>query len=349
MRKLAAILLVLLSFAPRAAAEDTRGVHWRDLSLEQSLKQAGKDGKLVLLDCWATWCVYCIVMDREIWSQEALARVVEEETIPVRAEVDPHKGLGLDLRLRYQVQGMPLVLLLHPEDGRVLGRLEGIQTPESIIHAIDEARTLAWPERQAEADSDNPAALLRLAGQLLRGGDGEKALGYARRVRELDPTCSQDAADDAALLMADLFTKTQEPDKAREALFLASTKCQGASGILEIWERLVARDREAGDAARLGETLARRVDLFPRQVGPRLDLATWLTENGSEPGKVLAILDDALALDAEDTRVLEALARHYNAQDDPERALDLLEEAIRIDPHDPELRELRLRIVLANR
>ncbi len=347
---IAAALLAAALLPVRAAGEPAGGVRWFSGSFEQALAAAREQHKLVLLDAWAAWCKYCHVMDAEVWSKDEVGRALAPEVIALRAEVDAVKGTGLDLRDRYQIEGLPLVLLLDPADGKALERLEGYRQAPDILAAVDRARVASGGGRAATtAAAGDPAELLRVAGQLRRSGETAGARTAAESAFAADPACAGDAGDDAVLFLVELDLGAAQPAAALARLSAAATPCAAASGAAEIWDRWVELAGSVEGEAAKGAVLIRRAEAFPGDPDAQRAAAAWLVRSARDPKRAAEFAGRALALAPDDPRAMAAVAEVELAQGNVARARELIERAIKLDPHDPDLRELRLRITMAAR
>ncbi len=343
-------LCAVLPLPVLAAGEASSGVRWFSGSFDEALAAARTQKKLVLLDAWASWCRYCFVMDDEVWSKDEVGRALAPEVIPVRVEVDAVKGVGLELRDRYTIEGLPLVLVIDPADGRALERLEGYRLAPTILEAVDRARVAAGGGGEATAAAgEDPEELLRVAGQLRRSGELAGARSAAEKALALDADCRRDAADDAVLFLTDLDERQERSAEALARLSSMATPCARASGAAEIWARLgeLAGAIE-GDAAR-GRVLLQRAEIYPDDPIAQRDAALWLLRSGGDVARAGALAARARELAPDDPRCLAAVAEVDLARGEYAQAAEVIERAIRIDPHDPDLRELRLRITMASR
>ena len=83
-------------------------------SLEQGLNEATRDGKLVLVDFWATWCKNCLVMDRTTLQAPAVIESIAEY-VKVKAQVeDPEASPNKELLRRAGAVGLPAYAILRP-------------------------------------------------------------------------------------------------------------------------------------------------------------------------------------------------------------------------------------------
>ena len=129
----AALALVFLVLAPAG------GKGWHT-DLGPSLDLARQEGKPLLLDFRADWCVACVELEKKTWPDERVQASLKE-AIPVRLDMTRKSDEGQALLRRYRVMGLPTVILLDPQ-GNELGRFVGFKSPEDF---------LAWRKQAAGA------------------------------------------------------------------------------------------------------------------------------------------------------------------------------------------------------
>jgi thioredoxin-like negative regulator of GroEL len=350
-----ALLFVALAAIAGGAGDKTarspgsEGVQWSTGSFEDAVARARREKKLVLFDAWAKWCRPCWVMEREVWSRGELARALQRETVPVRVEVDRVHGVGLAIGDKYGIQALPQALFIDPRTGEVLKRLEGVQTPEAILEALDVARAKAGGAEQLAAAGDSSAALVRLAGQLARAEKLGDARTAADKAFALDKDCSRDDADDAALLLADLDEQSGNPAGAVKILEEGARRCAKASGTEELWRRLGELAPRAGGLGEQERILRLQADRRADDPDALRALASFLSEQSRDLEAAERAAARALELGPDDPASLAVMAGVRLKQKKYTEAQTLVERAIGIDPHDPALRELRLRILRAAR
>jgi uncharacterized protein YyaL (SSP411 family) len=96
-------------------------VHWLPWG-EEAFQRAKSEDKPVLLDIGAVWCHWCHVMDGESYENSEVAKIINDQFIPVKVDRDERP----DIDTRYQTAvsaltgqgGWPLTALLTP-DGKV--------------------------------------------------------------------------------------------------------------------------------------------------------------------------------------------------------------------------------------
>lgn len=124
-------------------------IRWREWS-NDAFDEASRTDKLVLLDLFAPWCHWCHVMDDTTYSDPAVIRIVNEEFIPVRVDIDQRP----DISERYNRGGFPTTAFLSdrgesiwgatyvpPEDmRRIIGSVLAAKKSGEVGQALDRER-----------------------------------------------------------------------------------------------------------------------------------------------------------------------------------------------------------------
>lgn len=105
----AALALVFLILPGQAASG---GVPWKT-DLDAALREAASQGRPVLLDFRADWCVACLELEEKTWPDSGVQKALERMT-PVRLDMTKNTPENRDLQKRYGVKGLPTVILLTP-------------------------------------------------------------------------------------------------------------------------------------------------------------------------------------------------------------------------------------------
>ena len=121
------IVLALLPFGLSWQVVSADSVNW-STDVEAGLRSSGQSGRIVLLKFTADWCGYCKKMERETFTRPAVARLVNENFVPVLVDADHHQELVRNLK----VKGLPALILVSP-DMAILSRISGYQTEEKLL------------------------------------------------------------------------------------------------------------------------------------------------------------------------------------------------------------------------
>ncbi len=136
MKKLIASVLLLISIglSPLSA----QGITFKkDLSFEDALALAEKEGKPIFMDCYTTWCGPCKWMSANIFTRQDVGNYYNENFICLK--VDMEKGEGIELAKRYKVKGYPTLLWLNAKGELLNVKLGASQEPKDYLKMGEEA------------------------------------------------------------------------------------------------------------------------------------------------------------------------------------------------------------------
>lgn len=102
--------------------------------VQEALDQAGREGKLVLVDFYADWCVPCKRMLKETFQDP---RVVAElaHFVFLKVDTDEHP----DVPKHFGVAGIPDVRILKA-DGTEVARFRGFKEANTVVETLRAAR-----------------------------------------------------------------------------------------------------------------------------------------------------------------------------------------------------------------
>jgi thiol:disulfide interchange protein len=125
--------------------EDSGGgglIKWTSASEAAGLARAS--GKPILYDFTAEWCGPCKVLDRQGWSDEKIAALVNESYVPARV-VDRAREEGRnpawidELERRYRVSAFP-TLVVAGADGREIAIAQGFGGKARLLEFLESSR-----------------------------------------------------------------------------------------------------------------------------------------------------------------------------------------------------------------
>jgi thiol:disulfide interchange protein len=117
-------------------AIDPASPPFRQLDLDAAMAEAGRDGKAVFIDFYATWCPPCRRLEAVTWPDASVQEWLLANTIPLKIDAEREHALAS----RFGVQAYPTLLFLDA-DGRELGRVLGFRDPGDFV--TEGARILA--------------------------------------------------------------------------------------------------------------------------------------------------------------------------------------------------------------
>lgn len=130
MKRLLYMVILLPLFV--SAQEGVKGVKFEEaLSWEQIKERAKTENKFIFVDVYATWCVPCKMMDKDVYPSERLGAFMNRKYISVKVQIDSTakdneniKNWYMDaikLRQQYDITSLPSFLFFSPE-GKIVHR-----------------------------------------------------------------------------------------------------------------------------------------------------------------------------------------------------------------------------------
>lgn len=126
-----------------------QGVKWVEkLSWSQILQKAKQENKYVFVDCYATWCVPCKAMDKNVYPDEKVGVVINEKFLAVKVQMDRTKNDdekikawyrdAKSLEEQYKIDAYPTFLFFSP-DGKLVHRLSAGMNVEAFLDLVSNA------------------------------------------------------------------------------------------------------------------------------------------------------------------------------------------------------------------
>ena len=133
-----ALSAILFSFTPNQlstnptvdAFSETEKIEWKDLTLEEAKKLSAETGKPIFVDISAVWCGYCKKMKRNVYSEESVAKTLNEKYIAIA--IDGERGEGVNLVKKHKVRGHPTQFVFDSK-GDVLKRNDGYMGESKLL------------------------------------------------------------------------------------------------------------------------------------------------------------------------------------------------------------------------
>lgn len=105
-------------------------VRFETKSTDAVREMAQKQGKLVFIDLYASWCPPCRMMEKQVFSRKDVGEFMQQHFIA--AKYDTNKTTGKELMKRYGRGAIPLYLVFDTE-GELLGRIQGAAAADEFI------------------------------------------------------------------------------------------------------------------------------------------------------------------------------------------------------------------------
>ncbi len=108
-----------------------------DVSFNEALEMAKKEGKYLFVDCYTSWCGPCRALAANVFPREDVGECYNKRFVNLK--IDMERGEGPELAARYGVAAYPTMLFINSE-GNVISKLVGYKTPEALIKEAKELK-----------------------------------------------------------------------------------------------------------------------------------------------------------------------------------------------------------------
>ncbi len=146
MYKFISSLLLLFSLSGVQA----EGIRFRDMSLPEAQVAAGKEGKLVFVDCYTPSCGPCKFMARHIFPMDSCGEYMNPRFVSVMKDLEAEGNTYI--AKKYNVRIYPTFLILRT-DGSLYAKLEGgaVKYAGKFLNRVDGALALGEMEERYTA------------------------------------------------------------------------------------------------------------------------------------------------------------------------------------------------------
>ncbi|MBI2892462.1 MAG: thioredoxin family protein [Deltaproteobacteria bacterium] len=158
-------------------------VHFQSGRLDELLRRAATEDRLVMVDVFATWCGPCQKLEEESFVHADVARETDAHFLALR--IDGERGEGPEVMRRYHVVGFPTILVLRPdgtEVDRVFGFADGPELARVLRGYREGVGTLATKLAELAEHPDDLALATEVATRSVVRGDWTTARPLVDRV-----------------------------------------------------------------------------------------------------------------------------------------------------------------------
>lgn len=173
MKKL--ILSMALALLAGAAMAQT---NFRQISYQEGLEAAKKEGKLLFADFYFDGCGPCKVLSESVFAREDMGDFMNEHFVCLKIN-GKDKGKGEELSKKFKVQGYPTCMIVRP-DGTIQHCLLGGSSDwegylERVKRGLNEKTSLAYLNERYESGKITKKELAVYYVVLVDAGESEKA------------------------------------------------------------------------------------------------------------------------------------------------------------------------------
>jgi thiol:disulfide interchange protein len=100
---------------------------------EAAFARARTEGKPVLVNFYADWCVWCKHLESVTFRDSKVAGMLAGDVVPLAVDID---AASVDVLRRHRIEAPPTILLLDA-DGAELGRIPGYMPPGGFLRVVE--------------------------------------------------------------------------------------------------------------------------------------------------------------------------------------------------------------------
>ncbi len=109
----------------------TGGINFFEGTLKEAIVKAKAENKCIFLDAYASWCVPCKTMDKEVYTDSTIGKYFNSKFISVRIEMEKGDGPRLS-KILTSIDGYPS-LLFFGRDGNLTKTILGSRTADIFL------------------------------------------------------------------------------------------------------------------------------------------------------------------------------------------------------------------------
>ena len=148
-------LLITVILRAYTQTDSSHGIDFlQNTSWKEVLQKARTENKYIFVDCYATWCGPCKWMDKIVYVNDTIARIMNQQFVSVRMQMDSTAKDGDNIRAsystahyldrQYHINAYPTYLFFSP-DGHVVHKAIGAHDVHQFTKLAEDAKD---PRRQ---------------------------------------------------------------------------------------------------------------------------------------------------------------------------------------------------------
>ncbi len=145
---------ILISTASNLYSQNRSIEFEKDTIWENTLEKAKKEDKLIFLDVYTDWCVWCKSMEKKVFTRDDVADFYNANFI--NARINAEKGSGKKLKKIYNFKGYPTLLFLDGDGGKSYQNI-GALDPSELIELGEKALKTEKFNKEPESKKDGKA------------------------------------------------------------------------------------------------------------------------------------------------------------------------------------------------
>ncbi len=134
-----AVLLVILAF-PACGGQGAPGggVRWK--GYEEGMRIARSEKKPAVIDFYASWCHWCVVMEKDTFADAGVVKKLSEEFVPIKVDMESSKPISIhgqslrpaDFAAMMGVRGLPTIVFVD-KNGDIITSIPGYIKADTFL------------------------------------------------------------------------------------------------------------------------------------------------------------------------------------------------------------------------
>ncbi len=122
------IILAVAAGCPLRKPPQPENKVFQKLSLDEALKRAKDDDKLVMIDFYTDWCGYCKELDATTWRDPRVLAWLDSHAVAIKIDAEAKASVAN----KYRVGSYPTIVFLRP-DGSEVNRIVGYDDADEFL------------------------------------------------------------------------------------------------------------------------------------------------------------------------------------------------------------------------
>ncbi|MEE9439152.1 MAG: thioredoxin family protein [Saprospiraceae bacterium] len=130
---IATVSMVILLSSSNIEANDG-SIIFSNEKVDEALRKASEEGKLVFMDFYASWCTPCKWMEQTTFTDTRVVTSLNKDFISIKVDIDDIEGF--QMKNRYEVNFLPTILILNSK-GKMVERIEQTMVADDLIGILN--------------------------------------------------------------------------------------------------------------------------------------------------------------------------------------------------------------------
>ncbi len=133
------VLMVAFKSKDTAKSTNSTGIEFFKGSLKDAFAKAKKENKLVMMDCYTTWCGPCKMLKSKVFTDKSLGEVMNKKYVCIA--VDYENGEGPTVAKKYPVEAYPTLFFMDA-NGKVKKKIIGVPNGNPVSALLDVVKNI---------------------------------------------------------------------------------------------------------------------------------------------------------------------------------------------------------------